>query len=289
MKPNLFIVNPKSGTKNKDTLIKAIPEVFSEHEFDISETKFAGHACKIARNAVLEGRKVVVAIGGDGTINETASGLAHSDTALAMIPTGSGNGFARHFHISMDSVTALKQIKNGTSHLIDTLVLNDRFLLNVGGIGFDARIAHAFAELGTRGFISYAKVILRNFGSYSLKTYQLNFPEGIRTEKAFLISFANASQYGNQAEIAPSNLVDDGFFETCILKPFRWYAVPSLLIRTFTGHIRNSRYYESIKCERLDVELPGQTEIHVDGEPFHTGTHLKIRIQPQSLKIIVPS
>jgi len=289
MKPYLFIINPKSGTKKKNKLIDAIPSVFSGDLFDIEWTTHAGHGADIALDAAQSGRKCVVAIGGDGTINEVASGLIFSGTALAMIPTGSGNGFARHFHIPMNPLSALKTIQSGKTVEVDTLTLNGRFFVNVAGMGFDARIAHAFAKMGKRGLLSYAKAVLANIRSYTPETYQLITSKKTINEKAFLISFANASQYGNEARIAPDAVVDDGRITVCIMKPFPWYAVVSILIRIFTGKIRGSRYYYSFSANSLEVVQDHEIEVHLDGEPCLVPPHFKIRNHRRSLKIIVPS
>jgi YegS/Rv2252/BmrU family lipid kinase len=289
MKPYLFIINPKSGTKKKHKLIDAIPAAFSDDLFDIEWTTHAGHGADIALDAAQSGRRCVVAIGGDGTINEVASGLIFSDTALAMIPTGSGNGFARHFNVPMNPLSALASIQAGKVLEIDTLTLNGRFFINVAGMGFDARIAHAFAKMGKRGLLSYVKAVLANIRSYTPETYQLITPEETLRARAFLISFANASQYGNEAQIAPGAVVDDGRIEVCIMKPFPLLAATGILIRIFTGKIRGSRYYHSFSASSLEVVQDHEIEVHLDGEPCLVPPHFKIRNHRRSLKIIVPS
>ena len=289
MKPYLFIANPTSGTKAKTKVIQMIHERFPADSFDLALTAYPGHATELATEAARVGRKIVVAIGGDGTLNEVGSGLVHTETAMAMIPMGSGNGFARHFKIPMNPGRALDAIPSGKELIIDTLKLDNSFFLNVAGLGFDAKIAHVFSTMPSRGLISYVKVALKCFSSFEPVDCLFDFPHSKVQERVLLVSFANASQYGNQAQIAPGALTQDGLFETCILKPFPLWAAPSIAIRLFTGTIRKSKYYLALKSNHLIVSLGAHSKIHLDGEPRQAGPTIKITIQPQSLKIIVPS
>lgn len=279
------IVNPISGGINKDEIVQELRDTFQAHIF---YTKGVGDATRLAKEAVLGQADIVVAVGGDGTINEVGQALIGSKTALAIIPTGSGNGLARSLCIpTKDTKKAIAIIRKGHRVALDTIRINDRSYLGVAGIGFDAEIGWRFAEFGARSFTSYLIVASKAFPDYRPTTYELIIDGKRVVQRAFLISFANSPQFGNGAIIAPQAHMRDGYFNVVIIKPFPLYAAPDLAYKLFHGFLDRSRYVTDIKAKDVIINQPN-IKMQIDGEPvlFPEGVHL--RINPASLQVIVP-
>jgi YegS/Rv2252/BmrU family lipid kinase len=284
----VFIVNPVSGTRNKEKIIRLILEK-TESRFKpvIKYTRYPGHATKITAKQVKKGITAVIAVGGDGTVNEVASALTDSDTTLGIIPTGSGNGLARHLQIPLNINQALDVILSQTSIRIDYGKINDSCFFCTCGVGFDARIGGKFAESGKRGFITYVKTTVREFFSYKPKTYRLKTPEKKIKKKAFLITFANASQYGNNAYISPDANIRDGLMDICIIAPFPKIRAVGIGIRLFGKTMNKSNYVKVLRASEITLKRKKPGEVHFDGEPSYMGKKLKIKIVHEGLKVYV--
>ena len=200
-KQKLFIVNPISGTQDKEAILKEIEEKIDKDLFEvtISKTQYAGHAFDIATEAVNNKVDFVVAIGGDGTINEIGRALIHTETAMGIIPCGSGNGLARHLHIPMDVSNAINIINEANVRAIDYGIISGHPFFCTCGVGFDAFVSLKFADSGKRGLLSYLENTLQESLTYKPETYEIENSTGTVKYKAFLIACANASQYGNNA------------------------------------------------------------------------------------------
>jgi diacylglycerol kinase (ATP) len=283
-----FIVNPVSGIGRQKVIEKLIYEELDRTIFDyeIAYTKAAKHATELASRASADGFDMVVAVGGDGSVNETAKGLIHSKTALALIPTGSGNGLARHLNIPLDLKDAMKVINTGKTIERDSMSFNEDTFVNVAGIGFDAHIGWEFAKFGKRGFSSYLKVISREFPRYKAADFELIINGKSVHKNAYLISFANGSQWGNNAYIAPQADISDGMMDICILKDFSFVSGLNIGYRLFKKTLHESKFLEIIKAKEVIVIQPG-TIAHIDGEPLEIGHEIKIKVNPLSLKVVV--
>ena len=290
LKKICFIVNPVSGLGRQKVIEKLVAEKLDHTQFEhrIAYTQAAKHAIELARMAAEERFDIVVAVGGDGSVNETATGLVGTGTAMAIVPTGSGNGLARHLRIPLDLVKAIGVINTGKVAVIDSVQLNGHVFVNVAGIGFDAHIGWEFAKFGKRGFSSYLKIISRELPGYKAQQYELIADGRALTKKAFLISFANGSQWGNNAYIAPMADCTDGLIDIAILKKFNLLRGISLGYRLFRKTAHLSAALETIKAREVLVKQPG-TIAHIDGEPIETGHELRIRVNPLSLNVIIPS
>jgi diacylglycerol kinase (ATP) len=285
----LFIVNPISGGRNKKGFEEMVNKNLNLNNFDpiISYSEKPGHASDIAKEGLTKNIKKIIAVGGDGTVNEVAKILMHSDTALGIIPFGSGNGLARHMGIAVDPGKAIAQLNSATIKINDAGVINGMPFFCTSGMGFDAHIGKIFATLKGRGFTGYIKAVLREFISYKPQHYKLVVNGITVTKNAFLITFANASQYGNNAYIAPQANVADGKLDICILKPFPVYSMPGLALRVFNKTADKSSFMETMKGTEISIERENAGPIHLDGEPFETGKEIKVEIIPACLKILV--
>jgi len=288
----LYIINPISGNgKGKEIPPLILMNRYSglQNSNKVVLTKFAGEAREIARTYIARGYKKIIAVGGDGTVNEVASEVAGTDCTLGIIPVGSGNGLARHLGIPLTAAKALDLIHTGKVLKMDTASMNQHRFFCTSGTGFDAHIGSIFAQSSSRGFLTYFKATLREFLSYKSHNYKIHIDGESIERKAFLITVANASQYGNNAYISPEATVDDGFLNVVILKPFPLLAAPFLALDLFRRRISKNRYVESLKGKNISIEKTENKTIHIDGEPLNEEGTLHYSIHPKQLSIIVPT
>jgi YegS/Rv2252/BmrU family lipid kinase len=285
----LFIINPISGVGRQKTVEKLIASKLDKIKFDyeIAYTNAPKHATEIAKNAAVENYNIVVAVGGDGSVNEVGQALINTNSALAILPAGSGNGLARHLQLPMSLDKAMRVINKTNQIKIDTCSINNSPFIGMAGIGLDAHIGREFAKFGKRGFKSYVKVFMREYPKYKAQQYELTINEKVKTVDALLVSFANGSQYGNNATIAPQADVTDGLVDICILRKFPALVSPALVWRLFNNNMYRSKYLETIKTSSVTVKQL-QNIAHIDGEPVELGTELVIKLNPLSLSVIVP-
>lgn len=285
-----FIVNPISGVGRQ----KIIPTLVETHldatqfDHDIVYTQASKHATELAKKAAKDGIDIVAIVGGDGSVNEAGTGLISTDTALAIIPTGSGNGMAHHLQLPINLEAAIKVINNHRIQVIDTGKMNEQHFVGVAGAGFDALIAWKFSQFGKRGFFSYFKIVLREYFSYKEEEYTFSVGDETFTRKAFLVTVANSSQYGNRATIAPEAIIDDGKLRLCILRKFSLFMAPAVAVRLFNKTIHKSRYMETFHSTEFGVVKSSQIT-HVDGEPVEIPENLSFKVLPATLKMVVPA
>ena len=280
-----FIINPISGTGKQ----KCIEDYIRRHlnNFDIVYTEKSGDATVLSIKSVEEGFDSVVAVGGDGTVNECVLGLVNTQTSLGVIPCGSGNGFANHIGMKRKIEEAIIQLKNTHIQQVDTCTVNRKPFVNVSGVGFDAHIASLFDNLKERGFINYAKLILNEL-NYKPQNYTLKYNYSQKEVTAYLIAFANASQYGNDAKISPLADFQNGLLDIVIIKKFPKWKIPFFLLRMIRGKTHLSKYVKIIQCKEIQITT-NKTLLHLDGEPFTTDNPIDIKVVPKSLKILIPN
>ena len=283
----LFIINPISGGKKKDQVPELIEKNLDTSLFEptIVFTNRAFHGSKLAKKGVGE-YEYIIAVGGDGTINEIASSIAGTEAVLGIIPFGSGNGLSRFLGIPMDTEKAIQNLNAKRVEAIDAARLNRQWFFNMAGMGFDAHIAEVFSHDKTRGFGAYIRSSFREITTYKGEQYQLEI-DGVKYEReAFMLSFANSSQYGNNAHVSPCASVQDGLLDVCIIKPFPLYKFPALGIRMFNKTADKSKYVEIIRGKNIVVKRAQDGPVHLDGEPQIMGADVEINVEPRSLKII---
>lgn len=284
----VFILNPYSGTQSKSGIPQLIEDTLDTALFDYETrfTEYAGHAAEIARGCVDDGTDIVVAVGGDGTVNEVARSLAHTNTALGIIPCGSGNGLARHLRIPIDIRRAIGLINKCNIEALDYGVINGLPFFCTCGMGFDAFISMKFAEAGKRGPITYVEKVLREGLTYKPQTYIVEDEEGTHREKAFLIACANASQYGNDAIIAPRATMTDGLMDVIIMEPFTAFDAPQISIDMFNRTLDKNSKIKTFRASRVHIHRDEPGVIHYDGDPTMTGCDIDVHIEPKGIKIV---
>ena len=284
-----FIMNPISGTASKAGIPKLIDETIDKDlfDYDLRLTERPGHASEIAAEMRDAGVDAVVAVGGDGTVNEVARSLVHSQTALGIIPCGSGNGLARHLMLPMSVKKDIEIINRFEVHDLDYGLINGIPFFCTCGMGFDAFISMKFAMSGKRGPITYAENVLKEGLSYKPETYEIEDETGTKRYKAFLISCANASQYGNNAYIAPQASMSDGLLDVIIMEPFDVLDAPQISIDLFNKTIDKNSKIKTFKAKRIHVHREQPGCIHFDGDPTMTDAEVDISLREKGIKIIV--
>ena len=283
-----FIINPISGSGNNN-ISDLIKDNLNHDKFEheIFYTKHKKHATELSLDAVKKNVDVVVAVGGDGTVNECAKALIGTETGLGVIARGSGNGFAHHLNINDDVINSIKKLNISTFSKVDSCIANNKPFVNVSGIGFDAHIANLFSTNITRGFFNYIKLVLKECILYPESTYTIKYGNETKVYDAFLISWANTSQFGNNAVISPYSSINDGYFEICIVKKLPRILIPVILFRLFNRNIDKSKYVEIIKCKKASIFCKNGLS-HLDGEVYDLGNKIEIINNHLSLKIFTP-
>lgn len=287
MKKTLFIINPIAGTRSKKNLPSLINQEVDLSKFlvDIAFTERANHATELAIKAVENKYDLVIAVGGDGTINEVASGLLNSNVALGIIPMGSGNGLARHLQIPMNVKNAIGSLNHYRILKIDTGKINNHLFLCTAGVGLDAKVSHDFSKEKRRGFFTYSKVAMNSFLNASPSSWEIEVDGVHETIEGLLLTVANANQYGNNVFIAPEAQIQDGEFDVCLLKNFSFFNSPLVLKDLFNKTLHKNRFYSLRKGRQIIIKNEGEVAIHFDGEPMLVQGDIKVEISPLSLNV----
>ncbi len=283
-----FIINPHSGTSDKHNLPDIIGANIDKAKFDFScvFTQYAGHGRILASQFVSEGYDAVIACGGDGTMNEVASSLTDSSVAFGIVPFGSGNGLARHLSIPMDVVKALQLINRFQVDAMDYGRVDERKFFCTCGSGFDAQVAYDFASQKHRGLLTYLKVIFQAYWSFSPLNYSFTIDGKEFSRTAFLVTFANANQWGNDAVIAPQASVSDGVMDVCIMHPIALWQAPKLVFDMFTRRMTHNSNVECFEASSVLFKRPSAAPFHIDGDPLLLGQDLSLKLVPGGLKVI---
>lgn len=286
----VFIINRTAGAGGDRDLAQAIHFACARAGLlpDVEYTRYEGHAVELAQQAVDQGYPRVTAVGGDGTVNEVASRLAHTDTVLGIVPTGSGNGLARHLRIPEEPARALALLQTGCTVRMDALRINGRFCCNVAGIGFDGIVAGRFGRDGRRGLRNYLKVILAEFPRFREFAVTADFGGSSLQEQVFMVVIANSSQFGNGAVIAPQASVCDGRADVCLVRKPAWLQLPGFVGSLFTRQLDQSKLVKIVKADACRLVLEAPMACHYDGEPGAAVDEIGIDVEPACLNVTVP-
>ncbi|MDR0186556.1 YegS/Rv2252/BmrU family lipid kinase [Prevotella brunnea] len=285
----IFIMNPISGSGDKDSVPEMIEKYIDKEQFDfhIETTKSAGHATEIAKKAVNENIDIVVAVGGDGTVNEVGRALVQTHTALGIIPLGSGNGLARHLAIPLNIKKGLDILNQCKIKELDYGIINGTPFFCTCGMGFDAFISMKFAEAGRRGMITYVQKVLEEGLRYKPQIYEIEDDEGVHRYKAFLISVANASQYGNNAYIAPQASMSDGKLDVIIIQPFDVLEASQVAIELFNKTLDKNLKIKTFRAKHIRIHRNKEGVIHYDGDPIMAAADIDISMVHKGIRIVV--
>ncbi|MBL7923902.1 MAG: diacylglycerol kinase family lipid kinase [Bacteroidia bacterium] len=290
MKKLRILINPIAGHGFAPRIAaKAEQSKLKEsYELDVHTTRYPGHAAELAEEAVQLGYDAVIAAGGDGTVNETASKLVHTDTILGIIPAGSGNGLARHLGYSMQVNDIPDQLAGARIEKIDSLEINGRFAVNVSGFGFDGYVAWKFNKEGKRGLSNYTRIALGEYFRYPLIRFRLEIDGKNHEQEAHMLVIANASQFGNAAIIAPRASLHDGLTDLVLVKKPPLYRLPALFYRMFNGTLKDTDYLRTWPCKNLKAWADRPVHLHIDGEGLEPVRSINVDVKPSSLKVFHP-
>jgi diacylglycerol kinase (ATP) len=283
----LFLVNARSGSNRRRDAAALIAKT-CDWDHEIAACGSIDDLDETIRDAASRGIKAIFAVGGDGTIHEVAKRLVGTEIALGVVPTGSGNGFAHHLGLPMNFRNAIRACRGLRVEIIDTATVNGTPFINMMGMGFDAWIADAFARAGTRGLFTYVRVGLRGFARYAAEEYEVTVDGSLTRHRAFVIAVANASQYGNNARIAPLASMQDGILDVTLIEQAPLFRLPLIAAQLFAGNLHRARGVMTLRGRDITVRRTSAGAAHLDGEPVTLPAFVSIDIVPRSLLVIVP-
>ena len=285
-----FIVNPFSGTSLKNNFAKLVEQNLDLDLFDyeVVFTEHPEHAKEIAKNALHLKRDIVAVVGGDGTVNEVASTLVNTEVPLAVFPGGSGNGFAMHLGIGRNMKRALKLLSRCQEVLIDTCEANNKFFINIAGVGFDAMVANISKKDSARGLWLYVRHTLLKAFSYEEKKLKVHIDDMYFEEEFLTISAANGSMFGYNFRIAPKALLTDGYLDIVLIRKAPIWRYMISFWRFLNRTAEKLDFVDYINCKKLTISSEEEVYFHLDGEGLGKLTHLEVEIKPASLKVFVP-
>lgn len=286
----VFVYNPISGSHRLIPVVPIIERFIDKdlYDFSIVSTQYKGHATELAREYAAMRYDAVIAVGGDGTVNEVGCGLIDTDTALGIIPCGSGNGLARHLGIPMDPYKAVKWLDKSVFTEIDYGMMDSQPFFCTCGVGFDAKVSDSFSKSGSRGVLTYLESIMKEIATYHNETYKLSFDNSSETFEAFFITCANADQWGNNAFIAPTASLQDGLLDVIAAHPFSVVDAPLIAFQLFNKMIDKNPNVSVRKCRHLTITRDQEGPAHYDGEPVTMGKEIHIELVPGGLKALIP-
>jgi len=282
-----FIINPNSGNNKRKNIIYKILHKYPSDKITVTVTEYAGHAAKLAQQELKNGTANIIAVGGDGTVNEVASQLVGSEANFGIIPMGSGNGFARAVNIPLKPQEAFDTVFRNKSKRIDVGKVNDKFFFAVAGLGLDANVAFRFQESKIRGAIPYFIAGFMEFFRYSYPEFIISTNDNGSNMNPLIIIIANGNQFGNGAKIAPHADMQDGLLDICVLQKMSILTALKAVIKMFQGKIDQIPAYAASTSKHIEITSEKkEINYHVDGEPFKTDDKLIFEIVPKSLNVI---
>lgn len=288
-KKNIFlIINSFAGHGNKskpavESALSWLKENAGKVEF--TYTQHPGHAIQLAKNAIAD-FDIIVAVGGDGTVNEVAQGLIGTSKTMGILPIGSGNGLARELGISMNLQKSAHTLIEGKKQQIDVCKINKQRFLCTSGIGFDAQVADKMSKAKSRGFLRYIQLTIQESFAFKPFKIKMNVEDKVIEKPVFLVTFANASQFGNNARIAPNASMTDGLMDVVVVNPFNKIWLPVFGIGLFTRFIPKLPFVDCYKAKQVEIEIAETSFYHFDGEPGKFTVPAKITVENEKLEII---
>lgn len=282
-----LIINKFAGHKVGERAVDVVVPFLIKNKciVEYSFTNHPGHATELAQKASANEFDLIVAVGGDGTVNEVAQGLVGTKSIMGIIPMGSGNGLARELGISMNIRKSARALLEGNTLELDVCRLNNQRFLCTSGIGFDARIAYLMGKASTRGFMKYVQLVLQESIAYKPVDVRMKIDGVVVDRSVFLITFANASQFGNNAFIAPGASMTDGLIDVVIVKKFNKLWMPVFAVSLFSKLIPKLPFVETFKAKQIELELADTPVFHFDGDPGNLNIPAKISVDPERILV----
>jgi YegS/Rv2252/BmrU family lipid kinase len=283
-----FIINPISGGLSKTHIPDLIFKILDKNLYDIQIFYTQGQESNhhLAAASAMEA-DVIVAVGGDGTINNVAQYVANTNKIFGVIPMGSGNGLARELNIPTNPEKALQLINQQKVKTIDTCKANNQFFINIAGVGFDAHIAHLFSKAKKRGFKTYTKITLKEFATYKNRQYRLHYNGQQEDVKAFMVCVCNGTQFGNNAYAAPKAIYNDGLFDVVVFNSFKIWQVPLIAYKLFKGDVSDLPFVKTFKTNYITISRNEKEVANIDGEAMLLDKEIHFKIFKQSLKVFI--
>ncbi len=287
-----IIINPVSGngfSEKQDHLLKSYLDNNNYESNIFLTTKDKDSTEEFILQQLNRGCRKFMVVGGDGTVNTVGKYLAQTGAAMGVLPNGSGNGLARHLQIPVRLADSISLIDEHRVIDIDYGMVNDIPFFCTAGIGFDAKIAHVFSSQTVRGFKKYLEIVLKEFTKYKSEDFVIQFDGKELKTSSFLITFANAGQFGNNAFISPDAKIDDGLLDLCIISPFPHIFAPLVGAQVISKTINISNYYEMIRVKEAVIKRTKPGWVHYDGEPVRMPEELSFKSIPSGLKVLQPT
>ena len=287
----LFVVNPASGRQNNEDLHELIKEKARKYKFkyQITETTGDNDPQRIQNHIQKHAPNIVIAAGGDGTVNLVAHVLINTNIVLGILPLGSANGMAVELGIPLSINNALEALLTGDSKKIDILEINRQYIsLHLSDIGMNARIIKRFEKEGVRGLYGYTKQFFKELRKPKRFYCTINIDGQTYTEKTLMVVLANATTYGTRAVINPTGKLDDGKFEIVIIKPYpKWYIL-KMFLAFFTGNLDKLRKVKILQGKDCKIELSKHHELQVDGDLVGEQSEVVAKTIHKAIKVITP-
>ena len=286
----VFIINPKSGVERQKEIQQAIDDYLdlAQYSYEILHTEFAKHGTKLAKEAARNGAYAVVAVGGDGSVNDVVQGLLGTDTLLAIIPKGSGNGMARTMKIPLETGEAIKVINKGNTVKMDVGYANGLPFISNAGVAFDALVSKKFAKSERRGFWIYSWLVTKYMWLYKSWTWKIMIDGQPFTERAFMVNIANGQQFGYNFRIAPMASYTDGLLDLIIIRKFPKILGGLIVFRAMNGTIADSPYVKHLTGKEITISNPGLRLMQTDGDAHVCENSITFKIIPAAQTVIVP-
>jgi len=295
----LYIINPISGTRKKKDLQAFIEKETTERNIPFSIFPSVANGDYTFLHGIIKEKQVtdIVIAGGDGTVSQVVNSLMDFDLNFGIIPCGSGNGLAYAAKISKDPVNALQTIFNGTAAATDGFFINGHFACMLCGLGFDAKVAHDFAQQPKRGLSTYIKQVVKNFFAAHTYSFEITVNKEIFSIEAYFISIANSNQFGNNFTIAPKASLSDGLLDIVIVTSQSKLSVLLQTLRQVSG--RNKLQPETagdkkkaviyFQTDSISITNISNAPLHIDGEPAETPEKINVQVKPGCFKLIQPA
>jgi len=291
MKKHLvFIVNPRSGTSRIKEIQSAINTTLNQEEFsyELLHTKYRNHGTNLAKEAAAKGAFAVVAVGGDGSVNDVVGGIVGTQTALAIIPRGSGNGMARNIGLPLNDTACIEVINRMQVVPTDIAFANDHPYISNAGVGFDALIAKEFTKSKKRGLRAYSWLVTKHLWGYKAPEWKITVDGKKLRERAFMVNAANGQQFGYNFTIAPQASYTDGLLDLIIIRPFPKMLGGGLVFRAMKGDLTQSRYVKHYRCREVTVSHPELQLMQTDGDAYACNNKVTFRVEPRALGVLMP-